>query len=70
MVRCATNLKNISSLKCCTKDGGRPSAIGMQMQIANHPQPWFVSVVSEGSPVVAPRNRISKQVMRQVRGDK
>jgi len=24
-----------SSLKCCTKDGGRPSAIGMQMQVVN-----------------------------------
>jgi hypothetical protein len=34
------NLKaiDISSLKCCTKDGGRPSAIGMQMQIANRPE--------------------------------
>ena len=27
-----------SSLKCCTKDGGRPSAIGMQMQVANCPK--------------------------------
>jgi hypothetical protein len=38
LFRCAMNLKtiSISSLKCCTKDGGRPSAIGMQMQIANH----------------------------------
>jgi hypothetical protein len=27
-----------SSLKCCTKDGGRPSAIGMQIQISNRPE--------------------------------
>ncbi len=39
VVGCATNLKNISFfLKCCTKDGGRSSAIGMQMQIANCPK--------------------------------
>ncbi|HTN05949.1 hypothetical protein [Agriterribacter sp.] len=33
LVRCAMNLKtiSISSLKCCTKDGGSSSAIGMQV---------------------------------------
>jgi hypothetical protein len=36
VVRCAMNLKLRSSLKCCTKDGGGPSANALQKEFANH----------------------------------